>query len=116
MFTSSVAHAADLGGSAFGQAALGQASFGPAALGLPGLAPSGWSTPAVEVLTAFFSARPFDPALSELLWTGSVSTLLLLAGVLTVAMLPWTDREIGVVHGTARGLFSWAPLRALARR
>lgn len=111
MFTSTVVQAADLGGATFGGAAM--SALSPAASSLSPLSPE---LPGIQVLMAFFSARPFDPAMGEMLWTGSVSTLLILAGVLTVAMLPWTDREIGVVHGTARGLFSLVPLRALARR
>ena len=61
-------------------------------------------------------AQPVDPSLLEALWTGSVATLLLLAGSITLAMLPWSDRELAEVDAAFRGGLSLAPLRRLARR
>jgi hypothetical protein len=52
----------------------------------------------------------------EALWTGSVATLLLLAGSITLAMLPWSDREIAEVDAAFRDGLTVAPARGLARR
>ena len=35
-----------------------------------------------------------DPAFAEALWTATACILLMMAGVLAMAMLPWTDHEI----------------------
>ena len=43
------------------------------------------------------SILTLDPATADLLWTASVSTLLLLAGALSIWMLPWSDEEINEV-------------------
>jgi hypothetical protein len=43
------------------------------------------------------SILTLDPATAEFLWTASVSTLLLLAGSLSIWMLPWSDKEIDEV-------------------
>jgi|GEM_PF-5146791 hypothetical protein len=61
-------------------------------------------------------AQPVDASVVEALWTGSVATLLLLAGSITLAMLPWSDREIAEVDAAFRDGLTVAPARGLARR
>lgn len=41
-----------------------------------------------------------DPATIELIWTLSVTTLLMVAGGLTIWLMPWKDEEIMAVHRT----------------
>jgi hypothetical protein len=41
-----------------------------------------------------------DPATIELIWTLSVTTLLMAAGGLTIWIMPWKDEEIMAVHRT----------------
>ena len=53
--------------------------------------------------------RTSDPAFADALWTATVCSLLMLAGCLAMAMLPWTDREIARVNTTARSLLSSFP-------
>ena len=50
-----------------------------------------------------------DPSFSEALWTLSVCTLLMMAGALAMAMLPWTDRDIARVDTSARSLLTSLP-------
>lgn len=46
----------------------------------------------------------FDPATAEMLWTLATSALLLATGGMTLAMLPWSDRDILAVDQSARTL------------
>lgn len=39
-----------------------------------------------------------DPSFLELVWTLAVTTLLLVAGTITVWVLPWSDQELETVH------------------
>ncbi|MDG1479492.1 MAG: hypothetical protein P8R54_07870 [Myxococcota bacterium] len=41
-----------------------------------------------------------NPATIELIWTLSVTTLLMVAGGLTILIMPWKDDEIMAVHRT----------------
>ena len=41
-----------------------------------------------------------DPITFELVWTMGISMFLLLAGTLTVWMLPWSDSEIDAVYNS----------------
>ena len=50
------------------------------------------------------SIHSLDPATAELLWTASVSTLLILAGAIALWMLPWSDDEIEEVDQSFRQL------------
>jgi hypothetical protein len=43
-----------------------------------------------------------NPATAELIWTLSVSTLLMMAGGLTIWLMPWSDAEILAVHRTVK--------------
>ncbi|MFT5680512.1 MAG: hypothetical protein ACI8RZ_001418 [Myxococcota bacterium] len=45
-----------------------------------------------------------DPATTELLWTLSVTTLLMVAGGLTMWLMPWSDAEIMSVHRTVKAV------------
>ena len=62
---------------------------------------------------------PTDPALFHAIWSSAMAIGLLMAGGLTLAMLPWSDDEIDQVSLTASALaLCLAPLprRALQRR
>lgn len=48
-----------------------------------------------------------DPATVEMIWTMAVSALLLLAGTLTIYILPWSNAEIDAVYSS----FSQLPSR-----
>lgn len=41
-----------------------------------------------------------DPATTELIWTLTVSTLLVTSTGLTIWLMPWSDQEILAVHRT----------------
>ena len=56
-----------------------------------------------------FTHGLFDPATIEVLWTMAVSSLLLLAGTLTVYILPWSNAEIDAVYNTFAQLPSRLP-------
>ena len=43
-----------------------------------------------------------NPATAELIWTLTVTTLLLASGGLTIWLMPWSDEEIMAVHRTAK--------------
>ncbi len=59
----------------------------------------------LELLT---TALALDPITVDLIWTVAMSALLLLGGALSLAMLPWTDREIEDVD---RAFYTfWAPV------
>ncbi len=45
-----------------------------------------------------------DPATIELIWTLSVTTLLMVAGGLTIWLMPWKDAEIMAVHRTVKSV------------
>lgn len=47
-----------------------------------------------------FTHGLLDPATFDVLWTMAVSALLLLAGTLSVWILPWSDTEIDAVHSS----------------
>jgi len=55
----------------------------------------------VELLTTLFA---LDPMTADLVWTLTVSGLVLAAGALTLAMLPWSDRQISRVDQSFRSL------------
>ena len=55
----------------------------------------------VELLTTLFA---LDPMTADLVWTLTVSGLVLAAGALTLAMLPWSDRQIARVDQSFRSL------------
>lgn len=61
-----------------------------------------------------------EPALIDLLWTAAMTSLLLLAGSMTVWILPWSDRELEDVrtaaHHTALNLIPDAPAGVNAQR
>jgi hypothetical protein len=61
-----------------------------------------------SLFTALFD---LDAATADLLWTATMCTLLLAAGGVTLAMLPWSDREISDVDDTFRGLLTFTPSR-----
>ncbi len=52
-----------------------------------------------------------DPVFADLVFTVAVSVALLLGAVVSVAMLPWTDREIAQVDASFK-----KSLRAVASR
>ena len=54
-----------------------------------------------ELLTSLFA---IDPMTADLIWTVTVSGLVMTAGGITLSMLPWTDREIARVDQTFRAL------------
>jgi hypothetical protein len=56
-----------------------------------------------SLLTSLFE---LDAATADLVWTGVMCTLLLAAGGVTLAMLPWSDSEISDVDDTFRGLLT----------
>ena len=43
-----------------------------------------------------------NPATAELIWTITVTTLLMVSGGLTIWLMPWSDEEILAVHRTAK--------------
>jgi len=43
------------------------------------------------------SLQTLDPATAELVWTASVSTLLVLSSAIALWVLPWSDAEISQV-------------------
>lgn len=43
------------------------------------------------------SVLSLDPATADIVWTATVSTLLVLAGAVSIWMLPWSDEEINEV-------------------
>jgi hypothetical protein len=45
-----------------------------------------------------------NPATTELIWTLSVTTLLMVAGGLTILIMPWKDDEIMAVHKEVKRL------------
>ena len=45
-----------------------------------------------------------DPGTAELLWTTTASSLVLVAGALTLLALPWRDDELQAVDDTVRNL------------
>ena len=45
-----------------------------------------------------------NPATTELIWTLSVTTLLMVAGGLTILIMPWKDDEIMEVHEEVKRL------------
>ena len=47
-----------------------------------------------------------DPSTFELVWTMGITMFLLLAGTLTVWMLPWSDSEIDAVYNSITQNFS----------
>jgi hypothetical protein len=60
-----------------------------------------------------------DPALFHAIWSIAMSIMLLMAGGLTLAILPWSDDEIDQVDNAARAFAqALAPLprRAFQRR
>jgi len=54
------------------------------------------------------SLTTIDPATLDLIWTTSVSSLLLICGGLTLALLPWRDEEIEAVEHSFRSACSLA--------
>ena len=54
-----------------------------------------------ELLTTTLA---IDPMTVDLIWTVTVCGLVLAAGGLTLAMLPWTDQEIARVDNSFRAL------------
>lgn len=54
-----------------------------------------------ELLTTLLA---IDPMTADLIWTVTVCSLVLAAGGLTLAMLPWTDQEIARVDNSFRAL------------
>jgi len=63
-----------------------------------------------ELLTTTLA---IDPMTADLIWTVTVCGLVLAAGGLTLAMLPWTDKEIARVDRSFRALVT---LRATDHR
>ena len=68
-----------------------------------------------ELLTSLFA---IDPMTADLIWTVTVSGLVMTAGGITLSMLPWTDREIARVDQTFRTLATLptSDTRVAARR
>jgi len=60
----------------------------------------------------------FNPSNVDLIWTITVSTLLLIGGGISIWLLPWSEAEIQDVHNSARKLASnpMAPVQTLNRR
>jgi hypothetical protein len=54
-----------------------------------------------ELLTSLFA---LDPMTADLVWTLTVSGLVLAAGALTLTMLPWSDRQIARVDQSFKSL------------
>ena len=54
-----------------------------------------------ELLTSMLG---LDPITADLIWTLTVSGLVLAAGAITLLMLPWSDREIAQVDHSFRTL------------
>ncbi|MEC7948506.1 MAG: hypothetical protein VX265_13150 [Myxococcota bacterium] len=54
-----------------------------------------------ELLTSLLG---LDPITADLIWTLTVSGLVLAAGAITLLMLPWSDREIAQVDHSFRTL------------
>lgn len=54
-----------------------------------------------ELLTSLLG---LDPITADLIWTLTVSGLVLAAGALALLVLPWTDREIAQVDHSFRSL------------
>ena len=54
-----------------------------------------------ELLTSLLG---LDPITADLIWTLTVSGLVLAAGAITLLMLPWSDREIAQVDRSFRTL------------
>ena len=50
-----------------------------------------------------------NPATTELIWTLSVTTLLMAAGGLTIWLMPWSDAEIMAVHRTVKATAARLP-------
>jgi hypothetical protein len=60
------------------------------------------------MLDLLTNALAIDPVLVDLIWTIAVSTLLLIGGVISLALLPWSDAEIEAVDHSFRSF--WAPV------
>lgn len=54
-----------------------------------------------ELLTTTLA---LDPMTADLVWTLTVSGLVLAAGALTLTMLPWSDRQIAQVDRSFKSL------------
>ena len=62
------------------------------------------------------AALSLDPTLLDMAWTIAIALLLLVAGALSLAMLPWTDEELVRVDQSFRSLWILSPKRVPVTR